>query len=284
MPPLLEKVLSDALVVNETRAVEVFSAELAAGATPTQSLADYVTGAALVCRDQNIGREYGDPWRSTMYEFTRHMKDHPHLTNLGAVSAFRLIESAADVDWSERFDFGRDDAQAEFVKVWGYSVVSPRGGPLTSSDRLAKCSPLKVPDEIMAERPDNYARFVSLAGWLQIVRGNSPFLIIGTKFGEKLGVSDRTVSTYVEWAHQDGFIKRTKPYAHTSKGDGRNSGAEYVFDVNRFPELLERAAPGTAELFAHSAHVPNEPRRTKSRATSPATATASALPESEVPF
>lgn len=86
-----------------------------------------------------------------------------------------------------------------------------------------------------------YARFVSLAGWLQVHVGPSLNILLPTrKVGDALGVSRQTVSTLRNWASRDRLIVEVRGHKYgLDKGSGQfvQEATEFRFDISRYPEL-----------------------------------------------
>lgn len=141
--------------------------------------------------------------------------------------------------WLDWFGLGSMDAHAEFIDVWTKSRFKPGHDPLEQAIDAARQLRLLPNAETMAKRPDDYARFISIAGHLQVVMGDQPIFLPCRKLAAKMGVSDMTVSRYRRWAVEDGFLQTVK-HAQFRSG-GRSDATEFRFAVDRFKALAERA-------------------------------------------
>ncbi len=149
------------------------------------------------------------------------------------------------------FDVSLEDAQAEFFGAWDKVRYLPGFDPLRNALEHARRKPLQLKPETAARRPDGYAAFVSIAGWLQVGAGDRNILLPFEDLGDMLGVEPMTISRYRRWAKEDGFLKEVKPYEFHGKGGG-GKAAEFRFDVPRFPVLRDTARDGTSESFMAS--------------------------------
>src|SRR5262249_25123370 len=108
--------------------------------------------------------------------------------------------------------------------------------------------PLQPSDDEAARRTDGYARFVSIAGWLQVGMGNCPIMLPVEKLAHILEVTPMTVSRYRQWGIEDGYLKEVKPHTFHGKAKG-GKATEFVFDVSLFNCLKNTAEDGTEESF-----------------------------------
>ena len=59
---------------------------------------------------------------------------------------------------------------------------------------------------------DPYARFISLAAWLQTIAGNDPIYLPTRKLAPLLGVTPMTVSRWRQFGEKDGFIEKVRDH------------------------------------------------------------------------
>jgi hypothetical protein len=81
---------------------------------------------------------------------------------------------------------------------------------------------------------DVFPKFISVAGWLQVVNGNRAIWLPEDRLEELLGVRKETIRRYKRAAIKEGYLRQVKGSA-----PGRPTG--FRFDVRRF-ELLNEAA------------------------------------------
>jgi hypothetical protein len=129
----------------------------------------------------------------------------------------------------------------------------PGRDPLKIAVERARREPL----ELRNERPEKYAKFISIAGWLQVEMGDHHIMLPVEALGKVLGVSPRMVSGYRKLAIKERYLRELVSYVPPGAGEpGR--ATEFVFDVTRWKILSKafRAKCGDdmrADAFARSA-------------------------------
>jgi hypothetical protein len=217
-------------------------------------LRDYLYWA--VGRNQDE-KKYRGGRASPLFHFIRWAKAHPDLAGLTVQQAFQRVEQAicswratprGANPWYVWLKVGRDTAEAEFYGAWDAIRYLPFENPLTGALDRAFAQPLTLLPKIAERRPEGYALFVGLSGWLQVMMGDRNILLPVAEVADLLNVDRSTVSRYRRWAKEDGYLKEVKQAIHRSKGKGEAS--EFRFDVTRFDALQEHAQRGTGEAFA----------------------------------
>jgi hypothetical protein len=193
-----------------------------------------------------------------LFHFVRLLKAHGDLTPLTADGGFAKVDKILqgwakrlpaaqrrDDPWRLWLGRGRPDAQAEFVDIWDKVRYLPGAGPLDNADFEARRAPLKLSAEKLKKRcyAGEYIHFVSLAGYLQVVVGPQPIYLPGQAVAELIGVEERTVRRYVAWAVQDDYLRQVQAAVRQKRA------TRYVFNVEAFDCLKERAAPGVAQMW-----------------------------------
>jgi hypothetical protein len=138
--------------------------------------------------------------------------------------------------WEKWVGVDAESGRVEFVVQWDRGFKLLIGvPPLQHALDRADAAPL----DLRIDRPRAfsaaYQRFVSLAGYLQLHRGDGPILLPLDAVAELLGVSRTAVSGYVRLAIGDRYLRRTK--AACRADGGANAAAEYRFDLNLYPDL-----------------------------------------------
>jgi hypothetical protein len=149
--------------------------------------------------------------------------------------------------WLAWFEISRDDAEAEFFGGWDAIRYVVGDTPLEAALERAQRIPLRLAPEISESRPDGYARFIALAGWLQVLMGDHNILLPVQQVGELLNCNKATVGRYCRWAIEDGYLALVAKAERNPHGRGK--AARYRFNVSRFPTLKECAQKGTQESF-----------------------------------
>jgi hypothetical protein len=161
-------------------------------------------------------------WKSVTWEFTRLCKTHPKLMTLTADEAFESIP------W-RLTDFG-DEEQMQFLVEWNSVRHLPGTAALDWAASMARARPLFS----TRKRFDTYNRFVSLAGWLQILVGSEGSIFLPTrKVAEVLGMKSHVqVATLCKLAVADRLLEMVE--RHTAKRATR-----YRFAVERYEVLRQ---------------------------------------------
>jgi hypothetical protein len=184
-------------------------------------------------------------WRSPLFYFTRLVKAHPTVTDMCDYKAAQVVEDilrrwlppGKNTDpWEHFFPEANDgdDALADFMASWNKVRHVPFHDVLSNALRLGDEKPLKPPHP----RGKLYQRFISLAGWLQMLLPGKPVLLPTRKLGELLECDQRTVSRMREFAEVDGLLLKVK--AHSFRSGGKGKATEFRFAIERYPGLQGR--------------------------------------------
>jgi len=206
------------------------------------SLMEYL-GIAVVQWERWIGPvEYDDDFKLD-FQVLRAINAHPSVRALSGTVAFRRADHALrelihkdDVEdpWSEwGTGSGHQDFETLFIDKW-HTIRFPLGETLWSAaiDRAETC-PLRLSREDRLGRNEGYVRLLTLAGWMQVLRGPKPILIPLERFGEHFHVRPKTISAYRAWAVDDGDLIKC--------GKSPRGADQFWFCVDNYP-LLEKAA------------------------------------------
>ena len=177
-----------------------------------------------------------------MFPFARFCKAHPAIKALADDKAARAVEEVMLI-WDDRPKFrcpwehyfpdanGADAARLDFMVSWNSVRHIPFAEPLRNALRLADEKQLKPP----GTRGELYQRFVSLAGWLQVLTKEKSIFLPTRTIGELLGCEPTTVSRLRRLAVKDGLLSEVK--RHRFRSDGKSQATEFRFHVDRFDEL-----------------------------------------------
>lgn len=203
-------------------------------------------------------------WESALWPFVRLLKGHPDFIRRTSWQALTMVEgvlfecACIEVSqpthryhWAktEKFFAGawrgqlnfEDDEEVRMAFQHEYHKVRyPLGGwgPLDLAAERAEQKPL-----LLVEGTDGYAKFISLAGWLQVTMGDRPILLPVTAVAERLGTSEMTVSRYRETARRDGLLAKVRDHVYRPSGQGK--ATEFRFAVDQFPTLLDAMQQST---------------------------------------
>ncbi|HKD81220.1 MAG TPA: hypothetical protein VKH81_16105 [Candidatus Angelobacter sp.] len=170
--------------------------------------------AALEQRDEH--KTDGKEWHIAMFHFVRRLKDHPQLHFLSADDALRkvlpYIEEWDDVAREEHCVVSREE---EFVRAWKKVRFGESDNPLQKALELARAKPLKLCRKLA--RSDRYATLVSLAFHLQLLVGIDEVIQLPCELlAAVLGCSKNAVSTWREFAIEDGFLELVRQHAFSA--------------------------------------------------------------------
>jgi len=144
---------------------------------------EFVRKAAAESPDvAQAARESLGEWQSTSWHFTRMCKGHPSFKNVSAAQAFEAI------DWSlTGFD---EEERMQFLREWNRVKCFVGWSPVDWAVSMASQKPLGT-DQYRAGLLTTYARFISIAGWLQVVVGDRDILLPCEKLAGILGCSKK---------------------------------------------------------------------------------------------
>lgn len=219
-------------------AYAVFLAELESGILSSLPLAQFVCCAA---RHNLILFEQAEGWCGLIWHFTRIMKLHPDVADLDADDAFKRICHASEPFGGLEYvlELASDDlTEIQFVTSWDKIRFRPGLSPLQNAAAEADAQPL-CPKRCEGGRNALYGRFVSIAGWLQVLMGNRNILLPIDLLAETLGCDRSRVSQLRQLACRDGFLQEVA--AHEYRPGGKGRATEFRFDLTRFGILMERS-------------------------------------------
>lgn len=203
---------------------------------------------------------YGE-WESDLWAFTRTAKAYPSWSGLSPAEALRTIESIVlgwptnTIDdhgmgrgarigerWVEWLAIESEDGRVELLTNWDKVRFLPGRDPVDNAIERAEREPLDFDPDNITLNTDGYKRFLSVAGWLQVVVGSDHIKLPVRLMGARLGVTRNTANGYCNAALADGYLELKREARH--RHGGRSLAREYVFDVQRF-DCLADAMKGT---------------------------------------
>jgi hypothetical protein len=182
-------------------------------------------------------------WHTPLFHFARFIKAHPVVAELSSDEAAERVEEvlrgweefpSTKNLWNSYFpeaesgEEPRLDFMVSFMKVLHVPFTDITANAL----RLAEETPLKPPNE----RGPLYQRFISLAGWLQVLMKEKVIILPTHKLGVLLHCNPRTVSRLRTLAASDGLLELVKEHQFRSAG-GKNEASEFRFKSEYFQEL-----------------------------------------------
>jgi hypothetical protein len=194
---------------------------------------------------QEQPEEDREHWQSPLFYFARFVKAHPAVSELSDHEAMVKVEkllqeldkfpSSAD-PWKLCFPEAADGdaARLDFMVSWNAVRHVPFRDVLANALTLADKRPLAPP----YERGRLYKRFISLAGWLQVLLAGKPILLPTRKVADLLGCDQRTVSRLRKLGIEDELLIPVKEHCYRS--GGRSEATEFRFAIEHFPELSGR--------------------------------------------
>lgn len=203
-------------------------------------LMDYLKGV-LESLESSDAPEY-PRWHSPLFSFTRLVRAHPEITDLRETEALAAVErnlasilrerkeSAGKDLWSAFFSVEREDeARMDFMRSWRAVRHIPFRDLLENAARIAQERPFHPP----VDRTPLYARFLSLAYWLQQMMGDKPILLPVRKIDSILGCHFTTVSILRYFAVQDRLLEKVKEFQFRSMKRGRATEFRFVGELRR---------------------------------------------------
>jgi len=190
----------------------------------------------------------GEIYHTQLWTFTRLLKSHLDEEIDPGWVFWNLVhpEMERRGGWSI-LNTGLDLEEIYFEFVCNWDAVRFRIGETPLSNAIAKANAYPLEPRRASKRPGflaRYARFVSIAGWLQVAMGDRPILLPVDKLGEILGVRPMTVTRYRQTAVADNLLRTVKEHCYRS---GR--ATEFRFAVSRFSVLRGKAQKGTQKSF-----------------------------------
>lgn len=204
-------------------------------------LEDYVRNA-LGFSLQLTEEQAEDTWHSPLFNFARLCKAHPGITDLADYEAMDAVERvlytledlpANNDPWEYYFPEAgdADSARIDFVCSWSSVRHIPFQDVLQNALRLSAKTPLQP----SRRRIGLYGRFISLAGWLQVLMSGKAIYLPTRKVAGILHCDQRTVSRLRQMAIQDGLLTVIKEDSFRSSG--KSTATEFRFAVEHFEEL-----------------------------------------------
>lgn len=186
-----------------------------------ESFVEFAIEQQRLVTDEEIPRER---YQSELFEFVRYCRAHRDLENLPSHEAVRRVDrvlckllAKEDVDtrrhfgsdaWAFFFDVPAGSAMIRFQSNWESVVYIPLHDALFEAKRLAEKRTWRpTPD-----RGDLYARFASVAFYLQAATLNGVILLPVERVGELLGCDGRTISRMRDLAIKDGLLERVEAH------------------------------------------------------------------------
>jgi hypothetical protein len=210
------------------------------------SLREYVSIVLKFC-DELRASEPEEAWRSPLFNFARFCKAHPLIGDLPEDEAMQRVERSlceigrlpeANDPWEHFFPedengemISGDAVRIDFMNSWVSIRHIPFQDVVQRASRLAAMNPLRPP----RERGGLYVRFVSLAGWLQVLRSDFSIYLPTRMIGDLLSCDQRTVSYLRKLAIRDGLLTVVKESKFSSRG--KSKATEFRFGVQQFGEL-----------------------------------------------
>jgi hypothetical protein len=222
-----------ALRTNSGEVRSTFNSELAEGIPSTLGLASYITYSAETWKQTAPDAdddEDGIGW-GRMWTFWQLAKGHPCLLMASAADAWKAINTVVS-QWVfpdkrrgwEFFEVDAEDAEVEFINCWNRIRRPGRLPALSLALWRAKATPIRLSDA-KGERSERYPNFVSFVYWLQKGEGDKNIYLPLRTIAKTLSVSGATVSRYIQWALEDGYLVKV------AESVGRTKAAEFKVAV-----------------------------------------------------
>jgi hypothetical protein len=172
------------------------------------------------------GDAVGNSWEETgcseTWEFCRYLLAHSKFKNLRGGALAQALRRLADLD-EELLDVILSEIErVRFAKG---------EGPLEWAAAMSCQYPLSDPEDLRLEK---YNKFLSIAGWLQVLCGDKPIVLPVQKLASELGVTAQMVSHWRRRAQGQGVLSEVARYV------AHKQATRFRFAVERFSILRER--------------------------------------------
>jgi len=168
----------------------------------------------------------GNSWEETgcseTWEFGRYLLAHSEFQTLRGGQLLRALRRLTDLD-----EEVLDVILSEIERV----RYAKGAGPLEWAAAMSCQYPLSDPEDLQIDR---YNKFLSIAGWLQVIRGDAPIVLPVERLAGELGVTAQHVSNWRQRAQQQGLLSEVKRYV------AHKQATQFRFAVERFSILRER--------------------------------------------
>lgn len=162
---------------------------------------------------ENVHVYEDQDWGTPLFTLVRFVRSWCR-EDLKADAAFDVVDKVMRPwnAWSEHFDLDDEEAYTQFVETWKKIRWRVDESPLDIAAQRAKAFPLA--SHVKRGRPTpGYDRFFSLVGWLQFTMGPEKNIYLPVReIGERLQADIKMVSTWRQWALDDGFIEEVTPH------------------------------------------------------------------------
>lgn len=179
---------------------------------------------------------------SRLWNLVRYCKGFFHSDDGYTESAFSRLDEVVTAHfgtWEAAYGVDSEAAYYEFLDTWPKIRFDATRTPLQLAWEKAKKMPVQTPHSQEVHRRRRYDQFISLAGWLQHIRGESPIYLPCAAVAELMGTDKRMVSTWRRLAEREGYLQVLKG-PRFIKG-GRGEATEYRFTkVDFFNDLAQR--------------------------------------------
>jgi len=187
------------------------------------------------------------PYRTPLWSFTRVVRSHFGM----GVDADRVFWQLVAPEIERRGGWELLETELEFEEIYfefvcNWDAVRFRIGETALENAIAKADSYPLRPSRSSKHPgylQRYARFISIAGWLQATMGDRPILLPVEKLAAVVGGSPMAITRYRQTAVADGYLRIVGQHVY-SKG----LATEFRFDVSRFPGLDERVAASSSML------------------------------------
>lgn len=162
---------------------------------------------------ENMHAYEDQEWGTPLFSFVRLARSW-FKEEIKADRAFDLVDKIMRPwnGWQKFFLLDEEEAYTQFTETWKKVRWRIDESPLDIAAKRAKAFPLA--SHVKRARPTpGYNRFFSLVGWLQFTMGPETNIYLPVReVGERLGADIKMVSTWRQWAIDDGFIEETAPH------------------------------------------------------------------------
>jgi len=245
----------------------IFYRDLAARAPSSLSLEAHIVASHA----HNLEKlESPARYRTPLWEFGRAMMPHPAIADISPDEALDVLEESfcgwvshlngsapssrrrkvlggVDGVWLWLFRdlhlqrgvpaiASAEDGRVEFVNTLEVARFGAGADPLDCAFNLARRHRLEP--RVGTKRLNEYAMFVSIAGWLQNIMGDRPIGLPESRIGDMLKVESITISRYRKRAMRAGLLEKVEDH-HFGGKPGLGRATTFRFDVSRFPVLTE---------------------------------------------
>jgi hypothetical protein len=166
--------------------------------------------------DETDFRQTGD-YKHRYWDMTRELKEIRGIASLPGYLTMPLLQQVLKSQDRSLADLGyesEEEALGDLEALWDKVRLGMKESPLEAAVRMAEDHPVEFKTKRLSRA---YQRFLAIAYYLQIMRGDQYIALPVVALAGILGVSSMAVSMYREYAKADGYLSEIGKAHHSSR-------------------------------------------------------------------